>query len=419
MKSNDLERKILDSREHKYREIQFLKKSFKTVISIKTNIPGLRKQLNISYLLVNCFKKLIPFDMVDHSVYYDGYDGPYFLIGSNREPNTVKSYLVGLEEEHYLGRFIDLDVFDGEKVLSRGKMRKCYLCESDAFVCMREGRHNDTELISIMESTIKKFFKMDALQKINDSILEELNLHPKFGLVTPYTSGSHRDMNYELMIKAKDSILPFLGKMFEVGYDTTNVNIIFSLIRKIGIDAEKEMLDVTNGINAYKGLIFNMGIIAAAYAYTLYNNIGIDKLIDQVKNITASILCDFNNEGESFGMNAYRLYSFTGARGEAADGFPSARIALNELRNLSDTSKLRALIRLISISQDTVLLKRTGGIEEYNRTRYLFEKLLNNKLSNIDEINLYCIERGLSFGGSADLLVLTIFLKKIGFNQTN
>ncbi len=409
--------KILISRELKYQEMQFLKMSFKSVISVKANIPGENKQVNISYLLTNHFKKLIPLDMVLYSEYYDGYDGPYFLIGNNLEPKEVKMRLIAIEDHHELGRFIDLDVFDGNKMISRGKMRKCFVCERDAFFCIRENRHSLEEIQKIINDKVYNYFSRVTIEIVNDSIMHELNLHPKFGLVTPYSSGSHPDMNYELMVKAKDSILPFFKKMFSVGWSTEDPQTLFASIRKIGLNAEKEMNKVTDGVNAYKGLIFNLGILVTAYSYVLYNNVSIENVFQFIKKMTSELLMDYEKPDTSFGSKAYHLYGLTGARGEAYDGFPTVQKALDYLLDLSNESKLRTLVYLISASQDTVLLKRAGSIEDYRSVKQLFKNSLKNNLVDLEELNQLCIQKKLSFGGSADLLIMTLFLKKIGLKS--
>lgn len=71
-------------------------------------------------------------------MFYDDFDGPYYLLGTNLNPRYVKNELISIEENTKLGRFIDLDVYDGIKTLTRGFMRKCYICENPAFICIRE-----------------------------------------------------------------------------------------------------------------------------------------------------------------------------------------------------------------------------------------------------------------------------------------
>jgi len=407
---DEIQKKILIAREYKYREMQFLKNTFKSVISVKSNIPGVKKQINISYLLVNYFRRLIPLDMVDYFKYYDGYDGPYFLLGSNLEPDVIKQQLVTLEDTNPIGRFIDLDVFDGEQMLSRGKMRKCFICGSDAFVCMKESKHSDNELIQYISNCVYDHLNRDTITKVNASIMAELELHPKFGLVTPISSGSHLDMNYEIMLNAKEAILPYFEKMFEIGYTAKGIDNIFPLARNAGLKAEEAMLFATKGVNAYKGLIFNFGILISAYGYLLFNNIGVENVFDIVKLISKDVLKDFDSEGSSFGKFAYEKYGFTGARGEAYYGFPTVKKAMSYLNDLSWESRIRTLAFLISESQDTVLLKRTNDISKYREIRLRFKKLISDNLEGIEKLNEFCITNNLSFGGSADLLVLSVFL---------
>ncbi|MBN2876413.1 MAG: triphosphoribosyl-dephospho-CoA synthase [Bacilli bacterium] len=410
---SDSREKILFAREKKQEEIQFLKSSFKALISVKTNIPGNNKRIKIAYMLVRMFKELIPFDMVEYTKFYDGYDGPYFLLGSNLDPKSIKQTLMSIEETHPLGRFIDLDVYDGENSLSREKMRKCYICNKDAFVCNKEGNHTTDELIEHMNQVVLQYWINIVEDIVDSSIMMELDLHPKFGLVTPKTSGSHDDMDYSIMIKAKKTIVPFLMKMFEVAWNSDSIDLIFPMIRKIGLDAESSMMTATNHINAYKGLIFNMGIMVSAYAYVLKNNYGFDEVFRIAQDISRNVMQDFEGDSNTFGMYAYHTYGISGVRGEASKGFPTVKKALKYLPNLSVQSRLMALTFLIAESEDTVLLKRTGDIERYNSVRNQFRILLRNHLEGIEELNEFCIEKGLSFGGSADLLILSIFLKKI------
>ena len=109
------------------------------------------------------------------------------------------------------------------------------------------------EITLYIQKNIEKELVKIVKLMCDEAILEELNLHPKFGLVTPYTNGSHSDMNYELMVNAKNAILDSFVEMFLVGYKNNDIKKIFALSRQIGIDAEKKMFKATNNINAYKG----------------------------------------------------------------------------------------------------------------------------------------------------------------------
>jgi len=408
----DISDKILVSREQKSVKIQKLKMRFKTVITLKTNTPGKEKQLNVSYLLVGFFYRLIPTGLIAYSEYNDGYDGPYYLLGSERDARDVKRQLMVLEETHPLGRFIDFDVFDEGNSLSRGFMRKCFICERDAFVCARENNHSTQELIENMSNQSKSYFRQLVIKKLDESIEMELELDPKFGLVTPVTQGSHKDMDAALMRNAKDSILPFFEQMFDQGWEQDDIRLIFKSIRNIGLKAEEDMFKTTHGVNAYKGLIFNMGLIVSALAYVMNHHLPFQHLFGIIKEMTKPLEEDFVKEYNSFGMNAYKSYGFKGARGEAMNGFITVVHALEHLEDFTKESLLHTLIYLIAYSEDTVLLKRAGSLEMYREVKSMFVKSIYTGFADIDDLNTYCLKNRLSFGGSADLLVATIFIKK-------
>jgi len=404
---------ILIYREKRYKKIQKLKTRFNAVITVKTNIPGDNKNHHLAYFLTNFFFNHIPSELYEETMCFESIDGPYFLLGSYHSPITLKRALIALEDQTKLGRFIDLDVFDGNQFLSRGKLRPCFICDEPAFVCGRKHSHSVEELLNFMETSVEEYLVEETKNIILYAIKSELDLHPKFGLVTPFTNGSHEDMNYNLMNQAKDVITPFLIQMFRAGYSSSNLKKIFSDVRQIGMKAEQEMYESTGNINAYKGLIFNLGIIVTSFGYMLYNNKRIKDLYEIAKQLVAPVQNDFEGDINSFGMEAYDKYQILGVRGEALKGFQSVQSALSYLSDYSDESKLDTLMYLISIVDDTVLLKRTGSYERYLKIKEIFKKHIHSNRANILSLDHYCIENNLSFGGSADLLVLTIFIKRV------
>ena len=404
---------ILAAREKKHVKIKKLKSAFKTVITVKSNFPGDNKSNNLTYLLVDYFMNQIELGSNTHIEFNDSLDGPYYLIGTDDNPMSLKKHLINIEENHPLGRFIDLDVFDGKKTLSRNYLRKCFLCNKDAFICMRENNHSINDLVSHIESKVLEYFAEETKEIMDEVIQYELDLHPKFGLVTPLTCGSHKDMSYDLMVKAKESILPFIKSMFIIGWTNDSLDKVFSLIRKIGLEAETQMLKVTNGVNAYKGLIFNLGVVATAYSYSLYNHINLNRINEVIINMSSVLQEDFNIESNTFGYSAYKNYNILGARGEILRGIPNVINALEYLKDFSDQSKLDTLMYLIINTEDTVLLKRSGSLEFYYQVKKLFKDALLYKKQDINDLNQFCINHNLSFGGSADLLIVTMFLKKI------
>jgi len=404
---------ILSHREKKYEKIQFLKRGFKTVITVKANIPGVNKNISEAYILINIFKNLISRNLIENIQLDQGADGPSYIIASNSDAHDIKGMAITLEDTHFLGRFIDIDIFEGKTSLNRKKMRKCYICDKPALVCVKNQTHSASKLVTFIIDNVYNYFKNCIKRLIDSSILMELNLHPKFGLVTPITNGSHHDMNFDLMVKAKDAIIPYLLDMFEIGW-VSDIENIFLLIRKIGLEAETEMFLKTKNINAYKGLIFNLGILVSAYGYVIHNNIDLNEIYNIVKRISVDVLNDFNEESKSFGYQAFKQYNILGARGEVYNGLESVRNALEYLTDFSDQSRIRTLMYLISKTDDTVLLKRCKSFKKYKRTKEIFKRNIYSDLETINDIDQNCIKENLSFGGSADLLILSVFLRKIG-----
>lgn len=402
---------ILSSRERRQYEIEKMKTQYKTVITVKTNIPGEHKNLPVSYLLVHWIHRLVPRDMIDEITFYDGPDGPYYLIGSNTESTFVKRTLVAIENTHPLGRYIDLDVYGDAGRLSRGQLRSCILCDKPAFVCIREGNHSLQQLLTQITKDVQTYFNQVIIDMADDSIMQELNLHPKFGLVTPRTSGSHEDMDYALMKKAKEAILPYFGMMFECGWTENDLFLIFDHCRTIGLQAEEAMMKATEGVNAYKGLIFNMGAVVTISGYILGHHINPEELFGLVQALTKPVLNDFALNMHTSGMDAYHQHGLLGARGELTKGMPTVKKALAYMHEDSGHSLSEVLMYLIVHSEDTVLLKRAGSMRVYHQVKSMFKDALKNPAAAMDSLNDFCLSHHLSFGGSADLLILVSYIR--------
>ena len=214
-------------------------------------------------------------------------------------------------------------------------------------------------------------------------------------------------MNYDLMVNAKNAILDSFVEMFLAGYKNNDIKKIFALSRQIGIDAEKKMFKATNNINAYKGLIFDLGLIVSALGYKLSHLNQCIDIFEIIKQMTKFITNELKCGNETFGKYAYKTYNIGGARLEAENGFPHVQKLIKD--NLDNTA---SLIYLISNIDDTVLLKRCGTYQKYLDIKIKFKELVISD-SSINDLNKYCINNNLSFGGAADLLIVTIFLKKI------
>ena len=139
---------ILQAREQRKELIDTLCKTH-NVLTVKANVPGENKLIGEAALLVSLFTKLVT-NFVSGQVYMDtNADGRCAIVVFQDDAQIVKKQAVLLEDTHPLGRFVDIDVRErgSNNSLSRGKLRKCFVCENPAFVCGRTCAHTQQQLI--------------------------------------------------------------------------------------------------------------------------------------------------------------------------------------------------------------------------------------------------------------------------------
>jgi holo-ACP synthase CitX len=413
---------ILDAREKRASLLSMmLSKGYDAVLSIRANIPGHQKNTPEAYIIVRYFEYFLREKIgFIHHERLEGEDGPYvFAAVETDEIKVLKQKLVQIEDELPLGRLVDLDVWTIEGSLSRSdlgiKPRKCYLCDRDAHFCVRNRKHALDDVLAFIKHTVKAHLIMDMQQMAKDAMMRELNLEDKFGLVTPTNSGSHHDMTYDLMIQAQDVILPYLAKLFELGGSGLEHYRLMDLGRPIGVEAENAMFEVTHGVNCYKGLIFILGLVMLSSGYILSHHHDFNHLFLTIQLLAKPLLDDFEKRPISFGEKAYHEHQIMGARGEAALGLPSVHHALRimDQRPLTDDLLREILQLLIRSTDDTVLLKRAGSFEKYLAVKKKIALLDVHDLVAVRQFTQEAIDEKISFGGSADLLIATLFMHEL------
>lgn len=384
------------------------------IITVKANIPGADKKVKESFLIVRYFTNAVIHTLGGEAAILDGADGMYSVVkplGENLKERTVE-----IEKTDPIGRFCDIDVYlKGSKhSLSRGHMRKCYICEQPAFVCARQGRHTAEELFNVLKSGVREYFSVRIAQIIKQSLMAELNLENKFGLVTPTSQGSHSDLNYGIMQKSQDAIIPYLVKLFWAGFDSDRTDNLLYKLRPIGIEAEKAMFKAVK-TNTYKGFIFVAGVLLVSIGCVLSRNeCTFNDIYSTASKICNSITNEMESGGETNGITAYKNHKITGVRGHAEQGFPAVREA--ETLIGGDTSAdnlLKTLCHIVGNIEDTVLLKRSGSLQKY---LYFKDKISSVNIADKTQLQLLndeCINNNISIGGSADVLAAAIMLNKL------
>ena len=404
---------ILEAREQRNWYIVTLAKKSQ-LITVKANVPGGDKRVKESFLLVRYFVNRLTDQLSNEVLLLDNADGMCAILPASGE--NIKLKTTELEDTTPIGRFADLDVYlkGAKHSLSRGHMRKCYLCDNDAFVCAKLGTHTTQQLLVAFKEGVRNYFSQLICSVIKESLQTELNLEDKFGLVTPTSNGSHGDLNYEIMTISQEVIAPYLTQMFWVGFDSEDVDNLLDKLRPIGIEAENAMYKAV-ATNTYKGFIFVAGVLLASFGHLLSTGGGkYLEIFDIVERICKGVTDELYGEGSTFGIEAYRLYGFTGVRGHAEQGFYAVRKAEKIVdAGYSPKSLLKALTYIVGDIEDTVLLKRSGSLQKYTYYKNAISSIDVDDKSQLKLLNAECIKNGISIGGSADVLASAVMLKKL------
>ena len=240
----------------------------------------------------------------------------------------------------------------------------------------------------------------------------------KPGLVGPDSVGAHRDMDYNLMRKGIAAIRPFFPRMALAASPEE--------LRQLGVDAEKAMLAATGGVNTHRGAIFALGLaLNAAGKLSARRMESTDNerfmkncLVDFSQSICRKSLNDseLHSTAPSHGAKAVREYGVKGARELACEGYkPLFEDWLPYYRacHFERSREICTLLRIMATLDDTCVIHRVGydrAMEVKDEAKTMAERFDMDKLKAM--CDRYASE-GISPGGAADMLALTIFMDSI------
>jgi len=259
------------------------------------------------------------------------------------------------------------------------------------------------------------------------SLLEELWLTPKPGLVDMNDNGSHLDLTPALMERSATALEDTFFEMAMASYGKQPDRHLRERLAAIGRHGEQLMLIQTGQVNTHKGAIWILGLLTAATSILLT---GTGQLREGIPSIltTAGTIAGFQDRYQPVtttnGDQVRRRFPVRSAREEAVDGFPSLRhtalpVWMAFRHEEEAVRRLNVLLALMSVVDDTCILYRSnmkilkkvqqqaGGII---RTGGMGIKANGLKYKQLDQ---FITNHWISPGGSADLLAATIFLHKI------
>jgi len=316
----------------------------------------------------------------------------------------LKAIACRLEDGSPAGRLFDMDIIGptGAK-LSRDTERRCLICGGPVSLCSRSRAHSVDELWQKSMELLMGYAAEKISQLSYQALFEECRLSPKPGLVDMNNNGAHRDMDLELFVKSAAAISPYIRTMALRAMEGADM----ARLQAIGREAEQAMYSATGGVNTHKGSIYIHGLIAAGFGLQLMGR-------GEALDMAAELARDGVYPEDSHGGKLKKQFNASGARGEAASGFPHLRSALAVLDNGGD--ELDTLLHLMSRVEDTNLLWR-GGIEGLSWVQDMAEQILASPVEarheSMMEMDRACIKKNLSPGGSADLLSAALFMRKL------
>lgn len=250
----------------------------------------------------------------------------------------------------------------------------------------------------------------------------ELSCFPKPGLVSFADAGGHDDMDARTFVRSIKALRPYFPRIAAQGGEGAD----FQALAACGREAEAVMLTATGGRNTHRGAVFSLGLLAAAAGALTHAGARATAagLADAVcGRWGAAILAGRAAADRSHGTRAFRRYGASGARGQAAAGFPLVvEAALPALRQAIrggaavETAAVQALFVLMAELDDTNLLHRGGrmGLDLVRREARNFLSgggvhAAGWRQQAVALHRLYSA-RKLSPGGAADLLAATLFV---------
>ena len=444
---------VLDNREWRSRLQDKLKvtNSDKIVISAKLNIPGPIKNNDILQKIFmdgwQTFVAGLECNSQYEMLFAERVTGPEAFITVDGNLAAVKKTAILFEETYVLGRLFDIDVMangQADYQLSREDLgfgpRLCLICGKPAKVCAKEQNHTLDEGYEVINqmyqgATSKELiFEKESQETVVNNALKgllyEVSLNPKPGLVDPVSMGSHTDMNMFMFIDSSLSLKSYLDKAFKLGrnFEGSDLKLLFNALRAEGVLAEQTMFNATNNVNTHKGAIFSLGIWVTAIAYSTKDGSAtmteVRRVIQRmVEGLIEKDLAS-NRVAMTAGEQQFQTYQLTGIRGEAVNGFPGvAEIAVPFLQATFGTMTQRLLDTLMKIAatlEDSTLIKRAKTpdvLAEMKEWTSIYFKLggshTEQGMKYLYDLDRLFIERNLSIGGSADTLILTIFIGQL------
>lgn len=327
-------------------------------------------------------------------------------------PETVKKYMIELEEAGPEARLWDIDVLRGAgQKVSRTELdappRRCFLCEKPAVYCARSRAHSLEQLQAYTQKVLWDWYVRTQAERIGGlaqrALLHEVAVTPKPGLVDRRNNGAHSDMDFFSFLDSACVLRPYFTRCAQWGLEHAGQlpEAGLTQLQAAGMLAEQQMYQVTGGANTHKGAVFSLGILCAAAG--ILAGLGEAAGAERLGELAAQMV-----KGSPPGR---------GARASAAGGYRAEVALLRRLQKAAagdvpwERALTELLLQVMCETEDTNLQKRGGNQGLAYAQAYARRLLAEGQVSAqaLEEMDQAFIERNLSPGGCADLLAVICF----------
>lgn len=273
---------------------------------------------------------------------------------------------------------------------------------------------NDADLSMVYPTSVPYVIGVMATQ----SLLQELDTNPKPGLIDKTDDGAHNDMNYALMRRSISSLDPWMVEFARMGY--RNELPATEQVTAQGKEAEKDMLQATNGINTHKGALFALGLTAIAAANSYYNSQTITA--GELQRGIIELSKQIPRTDNTHGAEVREKYGIKGALDMAQEGYSplfNDWLPYYKRCHSDEYADIKLLLRIITTLYDNNIYYRRGEALAEEVRHHATELLEDFSIEKTMEMNEWMIKENLSPGGSADMMALTFFIDQLLKNENN
>lgn len=247
-------------------------------------------------------------------------------------------------------------------------------------------------------------------QLAHEAVMQQLNTSPKAGLVTPYSTGAHTDLDYALMQAAAQAIAPHWVTFGQTGLFVAERSDaeVAAITQKVGEAALADMYAATEGVNALKGTVFALGLFITAF-YRLWR-LGTSRTADTLSRQIAALAAHIERQKDTHGDWVNQSYQVEGALGAARHGYDFwLHQGLATFRSLPEEDRLaRFYLWAVAHTDDSCLYYRAGAELAQNAKAIADYVYLHDTPQNRQGMEQYFERCHLSPGGAGDMMTLVL-----------